>query len=197
MDAVSLLQQQSFSAHEWLDGTLGDVTPEQVHWAPPNGLHIGAQYAHIVLGEDILINTMCKGGATMASTDWEGKTGLSEPMPAGAFGDWAKRVQIDMPALRAFGKAVFANTESYIAALTPEELDRKIDLTSWGMGVVPLGFFIGGIITAMVTPFDGDGRLDEDATARLIGHLLENGSDGVVMASTTGESLLRNSNWNS
>src|SRR3954468_19352357 len=47
---------------------------------------------------------------------------------------------------------------------------------------------IGGIITAMVTPFDGDGRLDEDATARLIGHLLDNGSDGVVMASTTGES---------
>jgi 4-hydroxy-tetrahydrodipicolinate synthase len=47
---------------------------------------------------------------------------------------------------------------------------------------------IGGIITAMVTPFDGEGRVDEDATARLIRHLLENGSDGVVMASTTGES---------
>lgn len=40
----------------------------------------------------------------------------------------------------------------------------------------------------MVTPFDGDGRVDEDATASLIRHLLEHGSDGVVMASTTGES---------
>jgi 4-hydroxy-tetrahydrodipicolinate synthase len=47
---------------------------------------------------------------------------------------------------------------------------------------------IGGIITAMVTPFDADGGVDEDAAARLIRHLLENGSDGVVMASTTGES---------
>jgi 4-hydroxy-tetrahydrodipicolinate synthase len=47
---------------------------------------------------------------------------------------------------------------------------------------------VGGIITAMVTPFDGDGRVDEDATARLIKHLLANGSDGVVMSSTTGES---------
>jgi 4-hydroxy-tetrahydrodipicolinate synthase len=46
---------------------------------------------------------------------------------------------------------------------------------------------IGGIITAMVTPFDGDGRVDEQATADLIRHLLEHGSDGVVMASTTGE----------
>jgi 4-hydroxy-tetrahydrodipicolinate synthase len=47
---------------------------------------------------------------------------------------------------------------------------------------------IAGIITAMVTPFGDDGRVDEQATADLIRHLLEHGSDGVVMASTTGES---------
>jgi 4-hydroxy-tetrahydrodipicolinate synthase len=46
---------------------------------------------------------------------------------------------------------------------------------------------IGGILTAMVTPFAGDGGLDEDATARLIHHLLENGSDGLVLAGSTGE----------
>jgi 4-hydroxy-tetrahydrodipicolinate synthase len=46
---------------------------------------------------------------------------------------------------------------------------------------------LGGIITAMVTPFDGDGRVDEDAAASLIRHLLANGSDGIVMSSTTGE----------
>jgi 4-hydroxy-tetrahydrodipicolinate synthase len=45
----------------------------------------------------------------------------------------------------------------------------------------------GGILTAMVTPFDGEGRLDEDAAARLMGHLLENGSDGLVLAGSTGE----------
>jgi 4-hydroxy-tetrahydrodipicolinate synthase len=39
----------------------------------------------------------------------------------------------------------------------------------------------------MVTPFDGEGRVDEAEAARLIGHLLDNGSDGIVMASTTGE----------
>jgi 4-hydroxy-tetrahydrodipicolinate synthase len=46
---------------------------------------------------------------------------------------------------------------------------------------------IGGILTAMVTPFDGDGALDEDAAVRLMRHLLENGSDGLVLAATTGE----------
>jgi 4-hydroxy-tetrahydrodipicolinate synthase len=47
---------------------------------------------------------------------------------------------------------------------------------------------IGGILTAMVTPFDRDGKLDEDAAVRLMHHLLENGSDGLVVAGTTGES---------
>jgi 4-hydroxy-tetrahydrodipicolinate synthase len=47
---------------------------------------------------------------------------------------------------------------------------------------------IGGILTAMVTPFDKDGGLDEDAAVRLMHHLLENGSDGLVLAGTTGES---------
>lgn len=46
---------------------------------------------------------------------------------------------------------------------------------------------IGGILTAMVTPFDGDGRLDEHAAVELMQHLLENGSDGLVLAGSTGE----------
>jgi 4-hydroxy-tetrahydrodipicolinate synthase len=46
---------------------------------------------------------------------------------------------------------------------------------------------LGGILTAMVTPFDKDGALDEDAAVRLMHHLLENGSDGLVLAGTTGE----------
>lgn len=46
---------------------------------------------------------------------------------------------------------------------------------------------IGGILTAMVTPFDGEGRLDEHAAVELMHHLLENGSDGLVLAGSTGE----------
>lgn len=40
----------------------------------------------------------------------------------------------------------------------------------------------------MVTPFDRDGSVDVDAFRRLCAHLVENGSDGVVVAGTTGES---------
>ena len=47
---------------------------------------------------------------------------------------------------------------------------------------------LGGILTAMVTPFDAGGRVDEEAFVRLLHHLLDHGSDGVVVAGTTGES---------
>ncbi len=47
---------------------------------------------------------------------------------------------------------------------------------------------IGGVLTAMVTPFDADRRVDEEGAVRLMRHLLENGSDGLVLAGTTGES---------
>jgi 4-hydroxy-tetrahydrodipicolinate synthase len=47
---------------------------------------------------------------------------------------------------------------------------------------------LGEILTAMVTPFDADGRVSDAAARRLARHLVEHGSDGVVIAGTTGES---------
>ena len=46
---------------------------------------------------------------------------------------------------------------------------------------------LGAILTAMVTPFDADGRVDEEAAVRLMHHLVEHGSDGLVICGTTGE----------
>jgi len=46
----------------------------------------------------------------------------------------------------------------------------------------------GRLMTAMVTPFKDDLSLDRDAAARLARHLVETGSDGIVVCGTTGES---------
>ncbi|MDN7245132.1 4-hydroxy-tetrahydrodipicolinate synthase [Planococcus shenhongbingii] len=46
----------------------------------------------------------------------------------------------------------------------------------------------GQIITAMVTPFDANGEIDFPATKNLVEHLIATGSDGLVVAGTTGES---------
>ena len=46
---------------------------------------------------------------------------------------------------------------------------------------------LGSIITAIITPFDGEGNVDEAGFVELLHHLAANGSDGFVICGTTGE----------
>ena len=46
---------------------------------------------------------------------------------------------------------------------------------------------LGSVLTAMVTPFDARDRVDEEAAVALMHHLVEHGSDGVVVCGSTGE----------
>jgi 4-hydroxy-tetrahydrodipicolinate synthase len=46
---------------------------------------------------------------------------------------------------------------------------------------------LGEVLTAVVTPFDGSGGVDHDRFRELAAFLVENGSDGLVVAGTTGE----------
>jgi len=47
---------------------------------------------------------------------------------------------------------------------------------------------LGEILTAIVTPFKADGSVDIERFRALASHLVENGSDGLVVTGTTGES---------
>jgi 4-hydroxy-tetrahydrodipicolinate synthase len=51
---------------------------------------------------------------------------------------------------------------------------------------------LGAILTAIVTPFHDDGAIDEQAFVDLMHHLAANGSDGFVVAGTTGEAATLN-----
>ena len=46
---------------------------------------------------------------------------------------------------------------------------------------------LGRLLTAMLTPFDAEGAVDYEQAKRLALALIETGSDGVVVAGTTGE----------
>lgn len=46
----------------------------------------------------------------------------------------------------------------------------------------------GQVLTAMVTPFHADGSINDAGVIKLVNHLLETGSDGIVVCGTTGES---------
>lgn len=58
-----------------------------------------------------------------------------------------------------------------------------------GMSISPSEPPFGRLLTAMVTPFAGDGSLDLDAAAGLANYLIDDlGNDGLVISGTTGES---------
>src|SRR3954470_19568321 len=55
-------------------------------------------------------------------------------------------------------------------------------------GSAPARAPFGRVLTAMVTPMTPDGSLDTDAVGALATHLVDRGSDGLVVSGTTGES---------
>ena len=137
MDVKTLLREQFKSAHNLLEGTMQAVTEEQAHWTPPGkAIPVGATYAHVILSEDMMLNGMVKRGAPLFATTFAGKTGLGEnpPPPDQPWDEWSRSVKIDLGALRAYAKAVYAATDEYIGSATDDELARELDLSGFGMG---------------------------------------------------------------
>jgi hypothetical protein len=131
MDACELLRKQIATAHEWLEGTMADVTAEQADWTPPGvATPLGASYAHAVFSEDMIVNGMLRGVAPLYAGQWAGKTGQSELHPDQDWTNykaWTRNVRLDLDAARAYAQAVYAATDDYLAHLAPEDLDREIN----------------------------------------------------------------------
>ena len=53
---------------------------------------------------------------------------------------------------------------------------------------MPIKYDAGEVITAMVTPMNAKREIDYDKTESLVKHLINNGSDSILIAGTTGES---------
>lgn len=132
--------------HGWLEATLQGVTPEQAHWKPAGKANpIAASYAHVVCGEDAIVNVMLKGGAPLMATSWAGKTGASEPPPPDdKWFDWGRRVKVDLNAMRKYAQAVYANTDAYLASVKESDFSK---LMQGPTGQMPLLAFLNILVT--------------------------------------------------
>jgi hypothetical protein len=149
MDGTQVLRDAFKSTHRVLEDTMNDVTPEHAHWAPPGVANpLGATYAHVVCGEDFMIHTLIQGEKPLAATAWAGKVGLSEmpPRPGPDYAAWTRSVRLDLPAFREYARAVYADTDAYLASLTDEGLDGPLDMSIFGMGQQTIGFFLSNVL---------------------------------------------------
>jgi hypothetical protein len=158
MNAITYIREQLKQARSFLEGTMSDVDDEHAHTRPPGALSpIAPVYAHLVMGEDGFVNGLIRGGAPLSATSWAGKTGLSEMPPEGsAWHEWATRVRVDLRAARQYAGAVAEATDAYLATLTPDDLDRAIDLSAFGFGTRTLGWVLGAAVVGHVQSHWGE-----------------------------------------
>lgn len=143
---ITFLRGQFQMAHGWLEGTMQGLTPEQAHWVPAgNPNPIGAQFGHVVTTEDFFLNTL-KGQPPLMATRFAGKTGLSELPSPGDWTHWARSVRVDLDAAWVYAQAVFNNTDSMLATLSGEDLERPLDLSAAGMGMQNVAFMLNLMI---------------------------------------------------
>jgi hypothetical protein len=156
MRATELLREQVQQVHRFVERVMAPVTPEQAHWAPPGSLvnSLGGNYAHLLLGEDLVINGPVKAGTPLFASSWAGKTGLSTlpPLPAPeapglpSWQAWSTQVTIDLSTLRSYAQATYAATEEYLAGLSDEQLGQTVDLSWMDLGVRTLQWIVSGVI---------------------------------------------------
>jgi hypothetical protein len=151
MSGSAILREQLQEACRLLEGTMNGVSHDQAHWQPPGSAHpIGANWAHALLSVDMSFHALLQRVTTLAEGSWAGKTGLSELPPGGgapaAWGEWAGRVRIDLPALKSFGDAALAAADAYLASLGDEAAGQPLDLSAAGFGNPTVSWVIGTTI---------------------------------------------------
>ncbi|MGH7204007.1 MAG: DinB family protein [Candidatus Levyibacteriota bacterium] len=158
--ATQILLQQLKAAHTTLEQTMEGVTDQIAHFVPPGKANpIAGTYAHLVFSEDFFIHAFLKKTQPLMETTFKDKTGASEIQPTDwevAYPKWLKEVKLDTKQFREYAKAVFAESETYVASLTDADLEKDVDMNALGMGKRKASDFIANLITGHVYPIMGE-----------------------------------------
>jgi hypothetical protein len=161
LTALQLIKDQLKDAHLTFESTVTDIKLSHLHKDPGGkALPLGSLIAHLVYSEDVIVHGMIQGKNALYLSTWKNRTGANAPMPPmdskweAAHMKWSREVKIKLPQLIAYMKAVFADTEKYVANLKEKDLEREIDLGSWGKK--PLVSLLTGFIIAHTNSLTGE-----------------------------------------
>jgi hypothetical protein len=139
-DARTLVRNQFALAHRVLGMIMEDVPDAVAHSVPAGTIRtIATIYAHLVTSEDFMVNAMAQGKPTLLeSGGWSAPTGV--PVPTGPFmtEEWLAGIEVKLGEFREYAKAVFAQTDDFLANATEDVLAKEMagpmgPTTPWGM----------------------------------------------------------------
>jgi len=129
MNLQSTVQSQLSFWHPVLDGMVAECGQDVIAKNLPDATitSIGSIYAHIVMGEDFIVNGMLQGKpAIYESGGYKAKIGISFDGRPSLDQEWARKVVLDFPQFQEYAKAVYANTGAYLAGVPDTDLERKV-----------------------------------------------------------------------
>ena len=157
---AEILLNQLKAAHGAMEQTMDGVTDEVAHFMPPGTANpIAGTYAHLVFTEDLFLHNFLTKTKPLLETKFKNKTGASEIQPSDwqvAYPKWLKVVKLDIKQFRKYAKAVFAESERYLASLTDADLEKDVDMSTFGMGKRKTYDFIANLISGHVYPIMGE-----------------------------------------
>lgn len=128
MDIIEYIKREQAGMHRFVEMTMKDMTPELFNWpAPGTANTISATFLHFINVEDFIVNELIQGKPQVwQSGDWSKKTGITKPPSIGE--DWTgfKHRTVEIAPLVEYKLAVWEATDTFMAAITPAELDRMI-----------------------------------------------------------------------
>jgi hypothetical protein len=141
MNAVELIQYALGNAIGILNQVVSDLTQEQADWRPPGIANpIGATYWHTVSSVDEIVHAWLGGGAPLKQKNgWQEKvltTSVPQPGEGGETLAYMQAIRVDLASLHAYAEAVSEAVQGWLASLTPEELERKLQTPIGELSVV-------------------------------------------------------------
>ena len=128
MDARDYLQRQFSEVRRLSGAPVQEISEEQMNWAPPGTANvISAILLHQAGTEDAIVQQRLRGEQRIWEREnWAEKTGIA--MTPGRGGGWEelKGQAVALAPIQAYAAAVHAATDTYLAALTDEELRREM-----------------------------------------------------------------------
>lgn len=163
MDAVDLLRIQLAAAHAALDSAVDGVSSRVAMWQPPGTAPpIGASYAQAVIVEDVVVQATLRGTRPLFASTWDNRVGVSDCMPLPgplwdeftwpdySYVDWTRMTRVSLPKVRRYARAVHEETETWLATLTSAGVQRPVDLTRMGQGIVTVGWTVSRLVVGQI-----------------------------------------------